>query len=74
MTEKEVSALMEELTGTLKDLGIPVSSKILPAVRVNSRAKRRLGCCYAKAGIFDPATIFLALSPWVFVFLPGCQG
>ncbi len=53
MTEKEVSALMAELADALKGLGIPVSSKILPDVRINSRAKRRLGCCYDRVGIFE---------------------
>lgn len=83
MTEKEVSALMEELTGTLKALGIPVSSKILPAVLINSRAKRRLGCCYAKAGIFEievsasllekPEQLRATLAHELLHTCPGCR-
>lgn len=50
MTQQELDGLMAEMIGTLRGLGIPVSGKIAPSVRVNSRARRRLGCCYYRDG------------------------
>lgn len=50
MTQRELDGLMAEMAQTLRDLGIPVSRRIAPEVLVNSRAKRRLGCCYIREG------------------------
>lgn len=50
MTQEKLNALCRELAEQLAALKIPVSNKIAPEVRVNSRAKRRLGCCYAQDG------------------------
>ena len=44
--DQALHALWEEL----HSLGIPVSKKLAPHVRVNTRAKRRLGCCYFISG------------------------
>ncbi len=49
MTEKEVNDLMQELSLALRELGIPVSRAIRPEVAINSRARRRNGCCYHQA-------------------------
>lgn len=50
MVQEELDGLMARLHHKLKDLGIPVSKKLLPGVKVNTRAKRRLGCCYYQSG------------------------
>ncbi len=47
---EELDGLMAMLRSELLALGIPVSGKLLPGVRVNTRAKRRLGCCYYQGG------------------------
>ncbi len=52
MTQEELDRLLAELTGALQKLGIPLSRRILPCVRVNTRAKRRLGCCYYENGAY----------------------
>ncbi len=41
----ELDRLMAALLVQLRDLQVPVSPQILPQVQVNTRAKRRLGCC-----------------------------
>lgn len=53
MHQDELNGLMAELRRELKFLGLPVSDRLLPEVRVNSRAKRRLGCCYYKDGRYQ---------------------
>lgn len=50
MVQEELNGLMARLHHELKSLGIPVAKKLLPGVKVNTRAKRRLGCCYYQAG------------------------
>ncbi len=50
MTQEQLNALLEETRQALLGLGIPVSKKIDPVLRVNTRAKRRLGCCYYVSG------------------------
>lgn len=46
------STLLQELHIKLTKIGIPVSGSIHPAVTVNTRAKRRLGCCIYRDGMF----------------------
>lgn len=46
MTQEELNGLLQEMRDTLQKLGIPLSQRIMPAVQVNARARRRLGCCY----------------------------
>ena len=41
---------MAGLRRELLALGIPVSGRLLPQVQVNTRAKRRLGCCFYQGG------------------------
>lgn len=50
MLQNELDGLMAELRGELKALGIPVSDRLLPEVRINTRARRRLGCCFYQSG------------------------
>lgn len=52
MTQQELDAALAEMEGALRGLGIPLSHHVAPAVQVNTRARRRLGCCYARAGGF----------------------
>ena len=50
MLQRELDGLMAGLRLELLALGIPVSSRLEPEVRVNTRAKRRLGCCFYQSG------------------------
>lgn len=50
MEQKELDEWMAQILGELKALGIPVSKAIDPHVRINTRAKRRLGCCFYMEG------------------------
>ena len=53
MTQEELNRELLKLAETLRGMGIPVSRKLTPHVTVNSRAKRRLGCCYVKDGVYS---------------------
>lgn len=46
MSPAELDSLLAQLASTLRGLDVPVSKKLSPHVAVNSRAKRRLGCCF----------------------------
>lgn len=46
MDQNALDLQMAEFARALRDLNIPISRRIDPAVRVNTRAKCRLGCCY----------------------------
>lgn len=48
----ELDALLRKLAEELKGMGIPVSAEIEPQVKVNTRAKRRLGCCIRRDGTY----------------------
>lgn len=52
MKQEELDSLLAETARTLRDLGIPLSAHISPVVLINSRAKRRLGCCYYRDGVY----------------------
>ncbi len=45
MTQKELDSLLAKMEKTLRRLSIPIADRIEPTVKVNTRAKRRLGCC-----------------------------
>lgn len=45
-----LDALMQTWAANLRKTGIPVSEKIAPEVVINTRAKKRLGCCIHKKG------------------------
>lgn len=48
----EPNVQLEALRLKLKGAGIPLSGHIHPEVIVNTRAKRRLGCCIYREGMF----------------------
>lgn len=50
MEQSKLDSLMADLGRQLKALGIPISGKLRPTVGVNTRARRRLGCCYCQNG------------------------
>ena len=50
MPKLELDGLMARLRRELISIGIPVSNRLEPEVRINTRARRRLGCCYYQSG------------------------
>lgn len=52
MTQQELNAMLLAQEEALRGLGIPLSQEISPQVEVNTRAKRRLGCCVHREGRF----------------------
>lgn len=45
MTQTDLNRLLAAVISEAKQAAIPVSDRIVPAVKVNSRAKTRFGCC-----------------------------
>ena len=52
MREEDISVLLAEVLGQARELGIPVSRRIEPRVRLNSRARTRFGCCVRQGGVY----------------------
>ena len=50
MEKTHLDNLLEEVCAELRGIGIPISEKLSPSVLINTRAKRRLGCCFFKDG------------------------
>ena len=50
MGMEELDGLLGELWRQLRGLGVPVSEKVRPGVRVPCRAKRRRGCGFYSGG------------------------
>ena len=50
MPKIELDGLMARLRRELISIGIPVSNRLEPEVRINTRARRRPGCCYYQSG------------------------
>lgn len=83
LTQAGLDALLARLQARLRALGIPVSEKTEPGVRVNTRAKRRLGCCYYRQGAYtievaarlltDPALLQETLLHELLHTCPGCR-
>lgn len=83
MEQGELDGLMAGLQAELRRLQVPVSSKILPGVRVNARAKRRLGCCFFQQGVYtievsaeilqSPALLRETLLHELLHTCPGCR-
>lgn len=84
MEQSELNSLMSRLWQQLRGLGIPVSKKLDPAVRVNTRARRRLGCCYYYPGeacavevsvriLQDPDLLRTTLVHELLHTCPGCR-
>lgn len=48
MTAEELDLALAEMSAALRGLGIPLGKHVIPHVKVNTRARRRLGCCYAR--------------------------
>ena len=53
MTQDELDRELTEMAETLRGMGLPVSRKLLPHVTINTRARRRLGCCYVQSGVYS---------------------
>ncbi len=48
----DFNQLMQEVKREMKAVKIPVSSHISPDVKINTRAKKRFGCCIQKGSYF----------------------
>ncbi|RKJ40344.1 sprT domain-containing protein [Acutalibacter sp. 1XD8-33] len=53
MEQKDLDETLAQMWEILKKLGIPVSKKIQPVLKINTRAKRRLGCCFFQNGEYS---------------------
>lgn len=83
MLQSELDGLMARLRGELTELGIPVSGRLLPGVKVNTRARRRLGCCFYQSGRYwievsrsildDEELLKLTLVHELLHACPGCR-
>lgn len=83
MDQRELDAMLASLAAELRGLGIPVSPKLLPGVQVNTRAKRRLGCCIYREGVYrievaaalldDPPMLRETLLHELLHTCPGCR-
>ncbi len=83
MNQEELNRALAEMAEALRGLGIPVSCKIQPDVLINSRAKRRLGCCYYQNGSFtievsamlleQPEKLRQTLAHELLHTCPGCR-
>lgn len=83
MTQAELNDLMNELAEGMRSLSIPISKNISPEVMVNSRARRRLGCCRKAGGHFfievsssllcEEARLRQTLVHELLHTCPGCQ-
>lgn len=45
MEQEEVNSLLAQVMGEARAIGIPISQRIFPRVKLNSRAVARFGCC-----------------------------
>ena len=50
MTEERLDALLAQVIGQARSLGIPVARTIDPHVVINTRARTRFGCCRRERG------------------------
>lgn len=83
MDQQELDGLMARLAAALKGLGIPLSPRLSPHVRINTRAKRRLGCCLygaqaievevSAAILEDEGLLRLTLAHELLHSCPGCR-
>lgn len=79
----ELNTLMQTMATDLRSLNIPISTKIAPEVVINTRAKRRLGCCRRANGTFtieisasilgDEERLRQTLAHELLHTCPGCQ-
>ena len=83
MGPQGLSGLMASLIQELEGRGVPVSPHIRPQVQVNTRAKRRLGCCIFRDGLYtievsasildNPALLRETLLHELLHTCPGCR-
>lgn len=83
MDQLELDSRMTDMWTALHELGIPVSKRVNPHVTINTRARRRLGCCtYSAAGcvievsqriLDDPELLRLTLAHELLHTCPGCR-
>ncbi len=85
MTQEQLNGLLARAIAQARALGIPVSGRIDPAVRLNTRAQKRFGCCRgsAKQGFVielaaalpaaGEAACLQTLAHEVLHTCPGCQ-
>ncbi len=83
MEQADLDKLLADLHAQLRKMGVPVSPKTQPGVRVNSRAKRRLGCCWCQQGVYtievaerlltDPELLRETLLHELLHTCPGCR-
>ena len=52
MTQGELDQLLARVIAQARAVGIPVSDRICPQVRLNRRARTRFGCCIRKGGAY----------------------
>lgn len=81
--QEELDTMLASLQRQLMALGVPVSGKTLPGVQVNTRAKRRLGCCIYRQGVYtievaarllgEPGLLRLTLLHELLHTCPGCR-
>jgi predicted SprT family Zn-dependent metalloprotease len=50
VTQEELDGLLARAIAQARAVGIPVSGRIRPAVRLNRRARTRFGCCVCREG------------------------
>ncbi len=83
MTQAELDGLLARVIGQAKQAGVPVSPDIDPAVRLNRRARTRVGCCRREGGSFrievaaallgaDEAAVCQVLAHEALHTCPGC--
>ncbi len=83
MDQIELDQRMDQLACQLRELGLEISPRLDPHVRINTRAKRRLGCCWFSLGgcvvevssrvLEDPELLRLTLVHELLHTCPGCQ-
>lgn len=83
MTGEEVDTLLQETAHALRKLKIPLAREICSQVLINTRAKRRLGCCYFQEGQYtievsaslleDPARLRQTLAHELLHTCRGCR-
>ncbi len=83
--QQRANAALVKVIGQAKALGIPVARRIAPQVSINTRAKKRFGCCRGSAAAgftieaaaavaaADEAALCQTLAHEVLHTCPGCQ-
>lgn len=68
MKQRYLRALLEEVLSDFKELGIPVSERILTEIKINTRAKSRFGSCRkvwkASGGVWVTRPVSILQKPY----------